>query len=165
MKTLILGMGNPILSDDGIGLFIAKKLSQIYKDADVAFSAMIGLNLFDMIEGYDAMFVIDAMTTRGGKLGEIRKVSRDDKCGTLHLFTSHGINIFELIELGKRCGYKMPLLVSVYGIEIGDDVAFGEELSPTLSAMVDTIAEEIISDIKSAMAQFPVCDQIMDYAS
>lgn len=147
MKTLILGMGNPILSDDGVGLLTVEKLRDRIPETDVASSTMIGLSLFDLIIGYDMLFIIDAMTTRNGKVGELKKIGEHDRHGTLHLFSSHGLNIFELMELGVRCGYDMPRLEAVYGIEIGDEVAFGEELSPELNKKLPIIIDEIIDDI------------------
>jgi hydrogenase maturation protease len=154
MKTLILGMGNPILSDDGVGLLAAEKLLDRIPGTDVASSAMIGLSLFDLIIGYDMLFIIDAMTTRDGKLGELKKIGEDDRYGTLHLFSSHGLNIFELMELGVRCGYDVPRLLAVYGIEIGDEVAFGEALSPALNKKLCAIVEEIIDDINIVLPAF-----------
>ena len=151
MKTLILGMGNPILSDDGVGLLAAEKLRERVPGADVASSAMIGLSLFDLIIGYDTLFIIDAMTTRDGKLGELKKIGEDDRRGTLHLFSSHGMNIFDLMELGVRCGYDMPRLSAFYGIEIGDEVAFGETLSPALNEKLPVLVEEIIDDINTVL--------------
>lgn len=153
MKTLILGMGNPILSDDGVGLALAEMLRNKIRGADVAASAMIGLSLFDLVMGYDAVFIIDAMTTKEGKMGELKKIGEDDRYGTLHLFSSHGLNIFELMELGVQCGLEMPRLAQVYGVEIGNEVAFDESLSPELYEKLPAIAEEIIADM---MAVLPV---------
>jgi hydrogenase maturation protease len=147
MKTLILGMGNPILSNDGVGLSVAKMLKGKIPHADVASSTMIGLSLFDLIIGYDALFIVDAMTTHDSRMGKLRKISEYDRQGTLHLFSSHGLNIFELMELGVQCGFKMPRLAAVYGIEIGDEVAFGGTLSPALNKKLPDIIEEIIADI------------------
>jgi hydrogenase maturation protease len=154
MKTLILGMGNPILSDDGVGLLAAEKLRDRIPETDVASSAMIGLSLFDLIIGYDTLFIIDAMTTREGKMGELKKIGEDDRYGTFHLFSSHGLNIFELMELGVRCGYDMPRLLAVYGIEIGNEVAFGEALSLALNEKLPAIVEEIIDDINIVLPAF-----------
>jgi len=152
MKTLILGMGNPILSNDGVGLMAAEKIRHRIPGADVASSAMIGLSLFDLIIGYDALFIIDAMTTRNSALGELKKIGEDDRQGTLHLFSSHGLNIFELMELGVHCGYDMPRLSAVYGIEIGDEVAFGETLSPALQDKLPSIIGKIVADINTVLA-------------
>ena len=151
MKTLILGMGNPILSNDGVGLSIAEKLRGKIPQADVALSTMIGLSLFDLIIGYDALFIVDAMTTRDSIIGKMEKISQHGREGTLHLFSSHGLNIFELMDLGVHCGFKMPRLAAVYGIEIGDEVAFGYTLSPALNKKLPVIIEEIIADISCVL--------------
>ena len=145
MKTLILGMGNPILSDDGVGLLAAEMMRDKVPEADVASSAMIGLSLFDQIIGYDTLFIIDAMTTKSGEVGTLKKISEHDRHGTLHLFSSHGLNIYELMELGACCGLAIPRLATIFGIEIGDEVAFGESLSPPLSEKLPAIIEQIIT--------------------
>jgi hydrogenase maturation protease len=166
MKILILGMGNPILSDDGVGLFVAESLRDRIPGVDVKSSAMIGLSLFDLIAGYDMVFIIDAMTSREGRLGEFTKISEHDRHGTLHLFSSHGLNIFELMELGVRCGLEMPRLAAVYGIEIGDEVAFGETLSPALNEKLPDITQKIIADITSILPMMTAgADLIVDCRS
>ncbi len=150
MKTLVLGMGNPILSDDGVGIVIANSLEGRFEGADVATSAMIGLDLLDMIEGYDRIYVIDAMCTRGGRIGEVHKVFKDGNDGTMHLFSSHGIHFFELMELGERCGLNMPEVGAVYGIEIGDCVCFDNSLSKEIQGKLTSITEEILDDLRSS---------------
>lgn len=147
MKILILGMGNPILSDDGIGLRLAERLQKKIRGADVQMNAMVGLNLLDQIIGYDRIFIIDAMTSPGGHIGEMRVITETNGLGSFHLFSSHGINIFDLMDLGKRCGYEVPELAAVYGIEIGNDVAFGKELSLCLQRCLNSLEDTIISDM------------------
>jgi len=147
MKILLLGMGNPILTDDGVGLVLAERLQKRIKGAEVAVNAMIGLGLLDQIIGYDKIFIIDAMTSSNGNIGEMRIISETNGYGSLHLFSSHGLNIFDLMELGKRCGYHVPDLAAVYGIEIGDEVAFGMRLTPALHEHIDDLEEAIISDM------------------
>lgn len=149
MKILILGMGNPILTDDGIGLIMAERLKNKVQGADVAVNAMIGLNLLDDIIGYDKIFIIDAMTSSGGEIGDMKIITQTNGFGSLHLFSSHGLNIFDLMDLGITCGCHMPELTAVYGIEIGDEVAFGCDLTPTLSQRMESLEEEIISDMVS----------------
>jgi hydrogenase maturation protease len=147
VKTLILGMGNPILTDDGVGLIIAPKLAERIGDIDVETSPIIGLGLLDQVSGYDRIYVIDAMCTKDGNLGEVSKIREDGKEGTLHLFSSHGVHFFELMKLGKDCGMPMPEIGAVYGIEIGSCVAFGEGLSDQLLEKVDSICGAIITDM------------------
>lgn len=144
---LVLGMGNPILSDDGVGLVIAARLREMLPGVDVASNAMIGVSLIDQIIGYDKIFVIDAMTMRDHQLGDLKKIYQEENCGTLHLFSSHGVNFFELMELGKLLGYDMPEVGGVYGIGINAEVAFGETLSIELNEKISTITNRIFEDI------------------
>jgi hydrogenase maturation protease len=145
MKRLILGMGSPVLSDDGVGLVVAGQLEGRFPEMDVVTTAMAGFNNLDLLEGYDQVFLIDAITTRGGTVGKLEKRSTEQ--GTLHLFSSHGINFFELLTFGANMGLQMPAVSAVYGIEIGDRVEFGEGLTPTLKQKLDHLIEEIAADI------------------
>ncbi len=147
MKVLILGMGNPILSDDGVGLVIAERLREMIPGVDVVSSNMIGVSLIDDIIGYDRIFVIDAMITATGKLGRLQKIVPEGKDGTRHLFSSHGVNFFELMALGRLLGYAMPEVGGVYGIGINKEVAFGEGLTIELSEKIPTLTNLIFEDI------------------
>jgi hydrogenase maturation protease len=146
-KTLILGMGNPILSDDGVGLVLAERLKGMIDGVDVASNPMIDLSLLDDILGYEVVYLIDAMTTRAGIPGELKKIHEDDSVGTLHLFSSHGMNFFELMKLGRSLGYDMPKVGGIYGIEIGDEVEFNESLSPVIQGRIEEIVESICRDV------------------
>ncbi len=53
MKTLILGIGNPILCDDGVGLHIASELDGVFDDIEISTTTMIDLNLLDTLADYD----------------------------------------------------------------------------------------------------------------
>ena len=150
MRTLILGMGNPILSDDGVGLFIAGQLEGKIPDVDVITTAMAGLNILDLVIGYDKIFVIDAVLTDGRSLGNLKKLTENE--GSLHLFSSHGLNLPELLRLGRELGYKMPDVVAIYGIDIGNEIAFGEALTPELRRKMTSVVDEILQDIKSSLA-------------
>jgi hydrogenase maturation protease len=106
------------------------------------------LHLLDLIAGYDRLFLIDALVSQGGAVGDLKKVEAGEGC--LHLFSSHGVGFFEVLELGKRLGLKMPEVVAIYGIEIGDEVAFGREYSPQLIHRIESIVQRIREDIESA---------------
>lgn len=71
MKTLILGLGNTILSDDGVGIRIIEELQSRISDPDITVSEtnVSGLSLLDIIIGYDKVIIVDAIQTVGGKPG------------------------------------------------------------------------------------------------
>ncbi|MBW1706416.1 MAG: hydrogenase maturation protease [Deltaproteobacteria bacterium] len=151
MKVLILGMGNPILSDDGVGLSIARKLEKSLPGVDVSTTAMAGIDILDLIMGYDQVFLIDASIAKKGAPGEVTRFDHEEN-GALHLFSSHGLNFFEVLRLGKVLGYEMPEVGGVYGIEIGDEVCFGHQLTPRLKAKAELITQKIAGDIKTRLA-------------
>jgi hydrogenase maturation protease len=154
VKVLVLGMGNPILSDDGVGIVLANALRGKVDGLDVATSAMIGFDLLDAMSGYDKVYLIDAMCTRDGMVGEVKKISKEGGAGTMHLFTSHGIHFFELMELGKRCGLNVPEIGAVYGIEIGEGVCFGSSLTKELQGKIAPIMDMIQRDISTECPAF-----------
>jgi len=75
VKTLILGMGNPILSDDGVGLHVARALKGRFAETDMHTSALIGLCLLDIVAGYDQVFVIDAIQDGSRPPGTVVKLA------------------------------------------------------------------------------------------
>ena len=85
MKTLILGIGNPLLGDDGIGFHIAQELARQIQDenTDVKDTSVDGLNLLELITGYDRVIIIDAIMTEGGEVGEIYKLRPEDLAHTV----------------------------------------------------------------------------------
>ena len=97
MRTLILGLGNPILSDDGVGLSVAKRLEGQWSGVDVATTAVVGLGLLDLVKGYDKVFLIDACIRQGRRAGEVIKLAKGD--GALHLFSSHGLDFFQPLKM------------------------------------------------------------------
>ncbi len=73
MKTVVLGLGNPILTDDGVGLRVARELEGRLdqQEATVMETSLAGLNMLDLLAGYDRAIIIDAIQTIGGKAGQI----------------------------------------------------------------------------------------------
>ena len=151
-KTLILGLGNPILSDDGIGLILTKNLEGKIRDADTASITLAGLELMDILAGYDHVFLIDAATGTGGEPGELMELKDGNRA--LHLFTSHGVNFFDIIKMGRDAGLKMPEPAAVFGIEIGNATDFGTSLSPAMLSALPGLEKNIGGRIESIMSEF-----------
>ena len=148
-RILILGLGNPILSDDGIGLLLTKNLEGKFPGIDIAYITLAGLELLDILVGYDHVFLIDAATGTGGEFGELKEIS--DGKGALHLFTSHGANFFDLLKLGRDMGLKMPEPAAVFGIEIGNATDFGTALTPPLLSALPYLETAITDRIQEIM--------------
>jgi hydrogenase maturation protease len=149
-RILILGLGNPILSDDGIGLLLTKRLEGKLPGVDIASITLAGLELLDILAGYDHVFLIDAATGTGGEHGEMKEIS--DGTGALHLFTSHGVNFFEILRIGRDSGVKMPEPAAVFGIEIGNATDFGTSLSPALLSALPSLEAAITARIEQIIS-------------
>lgn len=148
-KTLILGLGNPILSDDGVGLVVAERLRGRVDGVDVISTPLTGLHLLDLMVGYDAVFLIDAMITTESQPGELTFIRPDEI--SLPTLCSHGFNLLEILKLGKKLGLSVPQLKWVYGITIGTEPAFGEEPSSQLMGKVEAMAAQIADHVKKQL--------------
>ena len=128
--TLILGLGNSILSDDAAGIIIAK---QVYRKAgscnlDFAEASYAGWRLIDLLEGYRRAIIVDSIIGSGIPPGECCRIEGHDNV-SIHLALSHGLGIGEAIEFARANGHRMPDTVSVYAVEVLNPYEFGEKLS------------------------------------
>ncbi len=142
-------MGNPILSDDGVGLHVAQALDGIFADTDVRTCALIGLDLLDIVTGYDRVFVIDAIQNRRYPPGTVVKLAAAEEA--IHLFSSHGMHFFEILQLGKDVGIAVPEVVGIYGVAIVTECLFGESLSPQMACLQDGIVRQIAEHVSRKM--------------
>jgi hydrogenase maturation protease len=147
-KTLILGLGNPILSDDGVGLVVAGRIRGMVKGCrdlrpgiTVLASPVTGIALLDIVLGYEHLFLIDAFLGEGTDAGELRIMSPSDP--GVDRCSSHGFDLLRTLRLGRELNLPVPALQAVYGIVIRPDPPFGEELSPEVRGKTETLAEEI----------------------
>lgn len=149
MKTLILGVGSSILTDDSVGLVVAGKLGERFAgrdDVDVGFNEEAGFSLLEESLGYDRLIVIDSILT-GREPGTVIRLSLDDLGRTIHSNSPHGANLATVMELGRQQEMDVPGVVVIYAIEVVDVLTFGEELTPELAACVEAIVDEISAEV------------------
>ena len=154
-KILVLGLGNTIVSDDGVGIYVAGKYGESSRNAggrvEVTCTSKSGVELLPLLEGYESAVVVDAIKTAGGRPGTVYTFEMDDLSATLHTVSPHSVNVFTAVELGKACGLDMPGRVLVLAVEIEDNVNFGEKCTPGVDAavpdavkMLDKLVESLI---------------------
>ncbi len=144
-KTLLLGLGNPILKDDAVGLRVVRALGERMTPdkIDVQESSFANIDLLDFVGAYDRLIIIDSIKTEGGKPGDLYRLNLDDFRSTLHLGCPHDINLATALELGKRLGIHIPREIAVYAIEVEDDQTFCEICSPLVEEAIPRIVDEI----------------------
>jgi len=153
MKTLVLGIGNPILGDDGIGFHIAQELAEKIKDENIEVKATTvnGLNLLELIAGYDKLIVIDAIMTEDGKAGEIYKLKPEGigepACSTI---STHHLNLANTIELGKRIfPEEMPEEVTIFAVGTQQVAKVTEEMTEKVREAIPKIVSLVLEEISS----------------
>ena len=149
MKTLVLGLGNPILTDDGVGFAVVEEVKERLPTADVTVSqaSVGGLSLLELVVGYDRVVIIDAIRTAGGKPGEIQHLSPDDFRGSIRAASTHDVDLATALELGRQLGMDIPGEIVILGIEAVDVETFGEELTPSVAAAVPQAVELVLEQL------------------
>jgi hydrogenase maturation protease len=151
MKTLVLGIGNPLLGDDGVGFHIAQELAKQIKDEniDVKDTSVDGLNLLELIIGYDKVIIIDAIMTKGGEVGEIYKLRLEDLVETVRFTTSpHNANLAIAIEIGKKIlPEQMPGEIVVFAVDIKEVTKFTEEMTEKVRAAIPKAVNLILREL------------------
>jgi hydrogenase maturation protease len=151
-KTLILGLGNPILSDDGVGCHVAAALKDRLKgpEVDVLEASVAGLDFLELLADYDKAIIIDAIQTGEGEAGQISRLDPGAFKATRHAASPHDVNFATALELGSQLGLALPSQIDVFAIEVADTSRFSEECTPqvreAIPLCVDMIVRELTGD-------------------
>jgi hydrogenase maturation protease len=148
VKTLILGLGNPIRGDDGVGIRVAEELKRQIKDKNVEVqeASIGGLGILGLIQGYDKLIVIDSIRTKGGRLGQIHKLKPSDLGSSVYASWPHEINFTTTLALGKKLRIPLPNVIDIYAVEIKDNITFTEEFTPEISQAIPEIVNQILAE-------------------
>jgi hydrogenase maturation protease len=144
-KTVIIGLGNPILSDDSVGIKAARQLAEVLKDREDVEVVEVyagGLRLMDVLIGYQKAVIIDAMQT-GAPAGTVRRFSISELPKTRNLASSHDVDLPTALETGRTLGLQMPDEITIFGIEAREVEQFGESLSEEVQRALGEVADRV----------------------
>jgi hydrogenase maturation protease len=149
MKTLVLGLGNPILSDDGAGIKVAQEVSKRLNDphVTVAETSEAGLRLLDSIVGYDQVIIIDAIQTKNGSAGQVYRMEPEDFSSAKHLSSPHQINLVTALELGKMLNLAMPQKITIFAVEAKNVTKFSEKCTPEVEKAIPEVVKMVLEDL------------------
>jgi hydrogenase maturation protease len=156
LKTLVLGLGNPILTDDGVGVRVAEILRASLLDKthiDVTETSVGGLTLMEAMIGYDRVIMIDAIQKNGDRPGTIHRMTLEDLHAispTQHSGSPHDTNLITALEMGKRMGITLPQDIVIYAISVENVLDFGDELTPAVAAAVPQVVACILKEIRKS---------------
>ncbi|KYK34958.1 MAG: hypothetical protein AYK22_04340 [Thermoplasmatales archaeon SG8-52-3] len=151
MKTIILGVGNKILGDDGVGIHVTDELKKHIKDPNITIDDAVtgGMNLLELLLGYDKAIIVDAVKTNEGEVGEVKRIPLDN-FSTMHSCNPHDVSLTEAIEIAKKMGEeKIPQEIIIIGIIMKEiPCEFKEKLSKRIEAAVPKAVEMTLNEIK-----------------
>jgi hydrogenase maturation protease len=144
-ETLILGLGNDILTDDGIGPRLVRDLDRVNQNPSVRFdvAGCGGLEIIEYIKGYKKVVFIDAIRTRSGKPGDVYYFNPSDFQETSHLSNLHDVYFLTALKLGNVLELDLPADLHFIAVEIVEDMEFNEELTPQLADKYSAIFDEV----------------------
>jgi len=131
MRTIVLGIGNPIIGDDGVGFHVIEKLEEDPPEGDVTLTAcdVSGLAILDLIVDFDRAVIVDAIQTAKGTPGRIYRLDVKDFMVTKHTISPHDVDLPTALDIGKMLELKIPGKIDIIGVEIPDALEFSTRLS------------------------------------
>ena len=145
-----MGLGNTIRGDDGIGIYITeeikKKLVNKKNNVTVISTETAGLNLLDLIVGYNKLIIVDSIQVNtDNDLGhiyefEINQINSSNIC-----YNSHDIDFLTLFKIGKKLKIKLPKEIKIYGIGVFSVKGFNQKCNFQLQKMIPDLAQYIIN--------------------
>ena len=144
---LILGIGNLLLKDEGVGVHVVNKMKEmsVPDNVEVLDGGTAGLDLVDFIEGRKKLIVIDAVNAgeKPGTLYRLTEENLDIKPKAISSF--HEIDFIDALHMSEVVNSK-PEEIVVIGIE-PKDMSSGLELSPEIEERIPEIIKLVMKEL------------------
>jgi hydrogenase maturation protease len=153
MKTILVGLGNPILGDDGVGWKVVEEVKKWLalnpqkagNTVDVEFLSLGGISLMEHLIGYERAILVDAVaSTQPVGSVVVWKLSELPDFAGLHTTSPHDTSLQNALRLGKTMGAILPEEVTVVGIATSHIYDFSEELSVPVARAIPETTEIVI---------------------
>jgi hydrogenase maturation protease len=148
----VLGLGNPLLGDDGAGWAVAQRVGRLLTDpaVEVDCSDRGGLSLMERLIGYDRAILIDTVSTGRDPRGTVAvaALSEIDDPAAGHLNSAHDATLRAALEVGTRLGAHLPEEILVVSIEAERVFEFSEGMSEPVEAALPAAVEQVLSALQ-----------------
>ena len=151
MKGVLVGLGNPIVGDDSIGIRVVEAIKDSKEIPDnftiIPDASLGGLPLVELIRGFDKAIIVDAVETRKAPPGSVKILNLSQYENSLHLSDFHNMDFFTALEFARQYYADVPNDITVIGIEIENKFEFSDELSENLAQKFPEIVRKVIEYI------------------
>ncbi|OFW67693.1 MAG: hypothetical protein A2Z12_01565 [Actinobacteria bacterium RBG_16_68_21] len=152
--TVIVGLGNEIAGDDGVGIHVARLLGERLaesSDVDVVALPWAGLALLDILRGRQTAVIVDCLTSDARPPGTVVRLDQEGIAGSVRLNSFHDISFPTAIAFGRKMGWEMPTQIAIWGVEAAIVDTFFEGLSPAVEAAIEPLIREVLEFIEPAV--------------
>jgi hydrogenase maturation protease len=150
VQTLILGVGNLLMSDEGVGVHVIQKLVadyQLPEQVQILDGGTLGMDLLYYLEGVENLLLIDAVQAHK-EPGALIRLEGDDVPAFLSIKISpHQLGVPDMLAAAKLKGIYPPRIV-LWGVQ-PERLELGLDLSPKVESKVDTIIENILVQLQA----------------
>ncbi|MBN1908859.1 MAG: hydrogenase maturation protease [Pirellulales bacterium] len=158
MKTLVLGLGNPLIADDSVGLRVIEVLrSRLDGRDDIVVDEDYwgGLRLMERMIGFDKAVVVDAICT-GAAPGTIHRLT-PDAIPTQRSNSAHDVTLPTALALGRKAEAYLPRDedIRLIGVEAEDILNFSEQCTPAVQAAIPDAVEAVLDEIEALTGARP----------
>ena len=157
-RTLVIGLGNPILGDDGVGWRIAQEVeSQLAENGllddlrlEFKYLSLGGLSLMEQMVGYQDVLLVDSIVSGQNPIGTVYSfpLSRLPNLSSGHSTAIHDTSLQTALEVGRKIDLLLPEDVWVVAVEAEHVYDFTEDLSPPISGVVPIAANLVVEMLK-----------------
>lgn len=155
-KSLVCGIGNPMLKDDRAGIEVAERIAGTDLPVDTEVIYGVGFEVNDKLMGYDDVVIVDAAKI-GYPAGTVTEVTIDQIFTDHNLTTSHAVTLGSTLKVGYDLfADEMPEKLRIFLIEAEDYFEFTKECSPAVEVAISKVVgmiTEHFSKKKSYPAQ------------
>jgi hydrogenase maturation protease len=156
MSVRIIGLGNSILTDDGVGIYAAREVDRRLAEAgagesvNVVESEVGGFTLMELMAGWNKVILLDAIQFEGLQPGAVVRIDPGDLHTSLRIRSVHDIDLPTALELGRRMGFDMPAKLTVFGIQAQDMLTFGESLTESAERGLNEAVNLVLNEIRDS---------------
>jgi hydrogenase maturation protease len=149
-EILILGIGNDILMDDGIGPRLVAGLQKNITAPEINFitASTGGMEILELIRDYQQVVIIDAIITQNGNPGTMYHITPGEFKETLNISSFHDISFLTALKLAENLKINIPSQIDIIAVEIVEDMTFGTEFSPVIHDKFPLIYQEVLNEVR-----------------
>lgn len=147
VETVVIGLGNPVLTDDSAGLQVVRRLARRLEGVpgiQVRELYFGGIRLMEAMAGFDRAVIVDAILTEGGRPGTVYSPAMHDLLQTRNTHSTHDGSLATALELGRLAGLRLPGEIRVWAIEARDVTSFSERLTRDVERAVPAVVDDLM---------------------